>query len=230
MEEVIKYAQFIAKTNKERINFEHLQISLDKKIKKISAPIDLTNQEEELLATHYAGHVLTHVLLNPIEKISKVTILPIDKKIKEHLMFGDNGQNKKVKKDVKYGMIFTYRDDETISNDSEIELVKNIQILLSGHIAEKIVLGSSGYSFHKKDKQKALDLTKKILLEGIEFNDLPKNLKEKLLEDTYSKLQKYELETFKLLEDNKDLLLKIKEELKTNKSLSFDDITSIINA
>jgi ATP-dependent Zn protease len=95
-------------------------------------------------------------------------------------------------------------------------------------IAERIILGACGHSYHTNDKQEALDLVQSLVFEGLHSQTMPKEIRQKYYERALEELKQYETETEALLMQHKDTLLKIAHDLVEFKTLSAGNIQTIL--
>ena len=76
---------------------------------------EISKDEQRLLAAHYAGQVLSHILLDLDEKIAKVTTHQVVVKVKEESVYDPfyNPDHKK-QTGLEQGAIFTYHEHDTL--------------------------------------------------------------------------------------------------------------------
>lgn len=215
----------------------HLQAALDEEIRHI-LPITKTipDHEKEIIATHFAGHALALHLLDAHTKLAKVTINPVMTSIKEELIgkqllqdaYGNKQNSDKEQDRYTHGSIFTYHSEDSINIATRDEQLKQCKIQLSGIAAEKLMLGSCGYSCHKKDKEKALSIAMSLVCEGVNPDSLPKQLQKQKYDEGFALLTQCENEIMLLLQEHKDALENIIIELQTNGTLTCQEVAEII--
>ena len=228
---MVKKAFQKAKIKGEALNQACLEESLNTEIRNImyQSNKELPEHEKQLLAIHQAGHALATMLLESHQKIALVTILPILSKLKEEMVWDGYYKDEEEKQQpIEYGKIFTYHDHDTLNAHDEEEKIKLCKISLAGHVAEKLLLRSCGYSYHLEDKQRALQIAKSIVMKGIKIDKLPEKMQNKLFEDAFALLDTYETQITKLLEDHKDQLHLLATTLREKEILSADELYGLL--
>ncbi len=237
MEVIIRCAFQRAKIHQRALDQELLEESLDKEIRCIRSDIAKTfrQEEKEIIAAHQAGHVLATILLPTVHRVAKVTLFPVQNKLEEEMVW------EKIKKEdeqppLEHGKMFTYSTNDTAGISSKQEKLNICKIHLAGHIAEEILLGECGYSYHvigctkgNSDPERALPFALSIAACGI-------RLDEKTSAEIRSKI---ETEAFKILEDckksvrllfekNKDALSALSKELLEKSTLTGKSVEEIV--
>jgi ATP-dependent Zn protease len=216
---------------------QHLQAALDEEVRHmLPTTKDIPDHEKQIIATHFAGHALALNLLDTHTKLAKVTINPVMTSIKEeligkHLMqdaYGNKPNADKEQDRYDHGSIFTYHTQDSINIANRDEQLKQCKVQLAGIAAEKIMLGSCGYSCHKKDKEKALSIAMALVCEGIDPNSLPKTLQEQKYHEGFTLLTECEKEITLLLQKHRDTLENIIFELQANGTLTDQEVAEII--
>lgn len=190
---------------------------------------NLPAKERELLAIHQAGHALVASLLPSTQRLAKVTIRPVQPKLKEEAVWDAYyKEDNEKQKTIEHGKMFTYHPEDTLNFNSRTEKINSMKIQLAGHAAEEVLLGSCGYSYHIEDNERALNIAKSIVFEGIKVDKLPKKLQNDLFDSAFKLLTQCKKEVAQLLETNKDKLKAVVEALKSKMTLSAADVMSII--
>jgi len=205
-----------------------LEISVDEEIRKI-IPVDekdLHEEEQILIAAHQAGQALARIILNPSKKFAKVTVNKMMPKIKEEALM-DKWEGKEKPETIQYGGIFTYCENDTLQFNTRADKLKECQILLAGFAAEKMVLGSCGYSYRSRDKIAALEIAKSLAMEGLQPGDLSKNELSNRLDKALQIVTECENKVTALIEQHKELLISITGILGVVKSLDAQQIELI---
>lgn len=232
MNALIQSAFQVAKINGELLTQAHIDDAFDREIRHIiMAPLrEINAQEKRLIAIHQAGRALAVMLLNGNQKLSKVTIRPYLTQIREETVWDQFylSEDQKQKK-ISYGRIFTHHDQDTINFDSLDEKINTCKILLAGHAAENIVLGSCGYSYHPEASQRAFDIAKSIALQGIDLNTLPDDLRKQYVERALALRATYEQEITALLRAHQAELKLIADTLQQRETLSYEDIDALLH-
>lgn len=214
------------------ISQDILEWSLDAQLRKI---IDIDSREvaqdeQELLAAHYAGQTLCHLILNLDEKIAKVTTNQIVTKVKEEAGFEQFYYKDDHKKQtgLDHGGLFTYfeHDSLDIKNQSINEITKKAKTLLAGRIAERLLTHNASGFFGAK-KNAAYNMIKAIVADGIDLKSLSKAELNKVSDETHALLKKFEQEIEQLLIDNKDKLKDLADALLQKRTLSINEIAAL---
>lgn len=228
LETIVKNARFVARTFARSVSQEHLQNRIDQHVYRLKNALPLSIEEKKLISAHLAGHALLHVLLDTPEKIELVTIRGRWNTIRE-LRFWEKSQHLLYKAEQsKYGKIFTYNDAEVLNIETKAHKEIQCKLALAGSLAEEILLGSTGYSYHPQDKQKALKYAKEIAFNGMLEKDLPKTVQKELHQEAYKLVNRYEQEVRELLNNQKDLLEKIAEELEARTNLRACELQALV--
>lgn len=227
---VLRKAHEMAKKAGEPISPAHIEQGLDLAIRHIvQVGKELPADEKQLFAIHQAGHAVAALLLESKQQISKVTIKPYQPKLFEESQWDLLGVPEEYKqKKIGYGRIFTYNAHDTANYDSGDEKLKRCKIFLAGHIAEELLLGSCGYSYHTDDGQRALTIAASIASKGIALQTLPDDLKTKFMEKALVLKKQCEDEVTALLKKHKDALHKIAQALQERESLTRSEIEAIL--
>ncbi len=215
----------------EAITQEHLEWALDTQLRKI---IDLdtkevTVDEKRAIAAHFAGEVLSHVLLNLQEKIAKVTIRQIVVKAKEESTSDAYKADHKKQAHVEQGALFTYIEHDTYDIKTADELEKKAKTYIGARIAERIITNTSSTVLGSK-KNAAFTLIKTIIADGIDLKSLSKEGQNKISDETLAKLKEFEKEMEQLLLQHKETLIALTNELRDKQTLTFSQIKKIIDS
>ncbi len=224
-----------ARNNHEMINQEHLNATLDEDVLHI-IPHNSKNipmHEQEILAAHLAAQALTLIKLQPENKLSKVTIKQVMTDIKEefmgrHLWTPVKDREKNEQQRFEYGKLFMNHSKDSIHLNSRAEKIKQIQTFLAGFIGEEIMHGSCGYSCHKEDAHKALELAQSITFEGLDSEDLPKHIYKIKYDAALKIIETCKKATRELLMENKKELEIITSALLQYKTLDAQIIQKLI--
>ncbi|GMU19147.1 MAG: hypothetical protein AMXMBFR12_03390 [Candidatus Babeliales bacterium] len=214
------------------ISQDILEWSIDAQLRRI---IDIDNREvaqdeQELLAAHYAGQVLSHILLDLDEKIAKVTTHQIVTKVKEEMgMEQYYKDDHKKQSGLEHGALFTYYEHDSldIKNQSVNEVAKKAKTLLAGRIAERLLTNNASGFFGWK-KNTAYNMIKSIVADGIDLKSLSKTELNKVSDETHAMLKKFEQEIEHMLLDNKETLKALATELQNKHTLSIHQIIEVI--
>ncbi len=206
----------------------HLEHCLDEEIRNIiHKDMHVSEQEQELIAAHQAGHAMARALLKTRQELAAVTIKPINVELQDEAAHAQYYGPRK-QQDILYGNTFTKCSFDHLEIFTREEKIKECKILLAGMIAERIILGACGHSYHTNDKQEALDLVKSLVFEGLHPQTMPKELQLKYFEKALEELKQYEAEIEALLMQHKDALQAIAHNLVEFKTLSERDVRAIL--
>jgi cell division protease FtsH len=207
---------------------EHLERALDDEIRRvINKDMHVSEQEQELIAAHQAGHAITRMLLKTRKELAAVTIKPINMELQDESAQAQYYGPRK-QQDIQYGDTFTKCSFDHLEIYTQDEKIKECKIMLAGMIAEKILIGSCGHSYHNNDKQEALDLVKSMIFEGLHPQTMPKEIQLKYFEKALEQLKVYETDVEALLSQHKAALQAIAHDLVTYKTLSESEIKALI--
>lgn len=179
----------------------------------------ISEKDKKITAVHEAGHATISLLKVPEEKVSKVTIIPTTN--------GAGGYTMTQSKDTSY---------HTLDY-----LKRKIMVLLGGRAAEEIILGkdnitTGAFGDLKESTKIAASMVTEYgmgsylgLLRNSSLQDFNINLSAHEITEECKKLTEslYE-ETKNVLNDNKELLLKISDELLIKESLDFKELQLLI--
>jgi cell division protease FtsH len=174
---------------------------------------NITNRDRQITAYHEAGHALITKLLLPDNVISKVTIIPSTK--------GAGGFSMSIPKDKMY--------------QTKKEIKNNIKVLLAGRIAEEIAFGKDQVTTGaSNDIEKASIMIKDYIIKfgmddelGI-FNAESANVKDtSIVTQCRNEINQAYKETKEILENKKEYLDKIVEELIRKETIDNVDIDII---
>ena len=226
-------ALLAARKNKNVINMEEVDSSIDRVIAGIEKKSKvMTDEDKEVTSYHEVGHALIAKLLDDCDELHKVTIIP---------------------RGYALGITWTKPEDNKV-HVSKAKLLAQITMTLGGRAAEEIIYGvnkiSTGAS---SDIEKVTDIAKKMVLQwgmsekmgpiaygksqehvfmGRDFGNT-REFSEEIAADLDREIQKIVdeqyIEAKKLLTDNKDLLEGIAKDLLEKETLDNDEVTAIID-
>ena len=166
-----------------------------------------------------------------------MTTLPVLTEIEEEAIWytyskkdkDTTNQKDKDARITQYGQLFTYHDQDTLSLTDETEKLRQCTAELAGHIAEKLLLGSCGYSYHPDDSQKAYALVKAIAFRGLKESDLSEAEADRRKDDALALLKKCEADAVRLLEQNKPALERVAHALAENRILTAEQVQALMH-
>lgn len=240
LNQVIVTALQRAKVRGSILTWEDLEAAYDTEINKIILDEEtIPESEQYVIAVHQMGHAYMRVLLDASLELTKVTIRPTSAKIDEQAVFAKyfDKAGKKNQKDhttIEYGHVFTAHNEYSMKLETRKDLINELIISIAGHCAEEIILGSSS-NYHNDDKQSlthdnkyALNIAKYIVFEGLQEEDLPKDIRQQKLKEAYELFTKYKQETMEILTTHKKELIVLSNILFEHKTLTAGDIEQVI--
>lgn len=212
------------------ISQDILESALDVQLRRV-IDIDtkqISETEKRLIAAHYAGQTLAHILLNMEEKIAKTTIRQAVVKVKEESVWNqyDNKDHQK-QIGLDHGAVFTYFEHDSYDIKNETENIKKAKTFLGARIAERILTNNCSIHFGWK-KNAAYNLIKAIVADGIDIKATSESRQNAICDETDARLRDYEKEIEVLLREHVDALAAIAKELYAKQTLTIDQITHII--
>ena len=225
----IKRTFLRAKLYNETVNQEALERSVDENIRGISAnEVTLDAEQKELIATHLAGHAVASILLDPHQKVSKVTLKDVATKIEEQYV-GMTLVHKDAKQEpMEHGKVFANYDHDMPGIESKQEKIKQCKITLAGHVAETLLLGSCGYGYHPDDKQQALAIAKSITCGNLDLTVLTDKMRDQFYDEAFALMNRCEKEVTQLLEEHRAELVATVEALIGKLTLSAKQLRALI--
>jgi cell division protease FtsH len=216
---------------------EHLNDALSEELHNIILRMkrNITPHELDILSSQIAGRALTHMLLNYTRGLSCATIEPIAVHIAEQTVFERLNKKEKdadstiTQQAIEYGNIFTHCDFDSIKLESHADRMKECKVLIAGNIAEKLLLGSCGFSYRPEDRQKAFEIIKKMVFAGLKVDDLSKKGRDQYLEECHALLKQCEEEVTALLTQHRAALNRIAENLRKRSSLTAIQIKALMD-
>lgn len=224
------------------LNQNLLEDALDSEIRciRIEAAKNIPLEQRQIISAHQAGHVLATMLLPTGQKVAKVTILPVQNKLEEESLW-TFGQEKIIRKDdeqapIENGKMFTYSRHDTLNVLGKKEKLNVCKIHLAGHIAEEILLGECGYSYHVNDcikgcsdPEKAMPIALSIVGSGIRIDDkTSKEVRDKFETEAFKLIETCKKEIREILEQNKETLILLAKQLQEKLTLTGQEIEAII--
>lgn len=195
----------------------------------------IPESERDILVAHVVGQACAHLLLGCSAPLNCVTIRSVGRHIVEKTVF-ERLNSKKQEADstvtqttIEYGGVFVGSAQDSINLTQREEWINKAKTLLAGNSAEKILLGSCGYSYKSEQRQQAFGIIKRIVFGGLELNDLSKQTKEQLLKEAFDLLVQCEQEVETLLTEHKNALNIVAEQLKKQLTLSGKQVAALLN-
>jgi len=192
---------------------------------------DLPEHETRIIATHFAGRALATLHLETHTQLDKVTIHPRMNDLKEEGVW--TNYDKKEERDhqqrIEYGFISNKQSHDSINVKKETTIINEATALIAGFAAEELLLGSCGFSCHSNSRDRAFKLIEQLVFGGLNPDILPKAVKQELKLKAYNILQQCHLDAMKILQDHKDALTALVDELMIKKIMSDKDVQTVID-
>lgn len=228
---IIRYAFQRGIMRGETLTQQSLEKCLDEEVRHIipNHAAEPSDAEKELIAAHQAGRALTVMLINGKEKLAKVTINPYLTSLAEEAVWEHFYKNKEnTQKKIQYGKIWTKHEVDIKDLHSLEDKIAQCKIQLAGFAAEEILLGACGYSYHRDAAESAFEITKSIVSEGINLNNMTNKIKEGYEAQALELNKKYANEVKQLLTKHKDKLKKLADALLKENTLTGDAAARIV--
>lgn len=212
----------------ESISQQQLESALDSQIRKIITidTKEISAEEKRAFSAHHAGHVLMHMLLDPLDKIAKATIRQVVVKVKEEAVSDQYFQPKK-QTGLEQGGVFTYLEHDTFNLQTNEQLTKKAKTFVAGRIAEKIINGTTS-TFYGWKKNSAFTMLRNIVADGLEFESLSKTGQDRITDDAQALLKMYEQEVAETLQKYEKTLRALTDALQEKQTLTRSEILTII--
>jgi len=171
---VFNKARFTALQQGRGIKKEDFQKAIEQDIYRLRDENDLplTPQARTLVATHQAGHAFMTVLHEEAthERLELVTLKGRWNKIIEKRIYLDTSfLNEHHKRKITYGHIFISQPSEMVP--LAVDPIVRAKILVSGLIAEEVLLGVNAHDYRAENMHEALKELEKITLKGLPESD-----------------------------------------------------------
>lgn len=224
-----------AKIDHKPVSQQTLEESIDEIIREISDnKVRLTEEQKNIAAANLAGAALINLLLECKAYASKVTLCDVTAKIDEEIAFFKHyrkdaeGKDADKQEPIEHGKLFVNHDYDVKGIETREELIKQCKVALAGHIAEELVIGSCGYTYHKADGQMAWAIAKSLVFKGLNENALSKKKRNQLIEDAEALVELCEQEVKELLEQHKTELDAVIKALIEKSTLSHRELRTLI--
>ncbi|HEX4069230.1 MAG TPA: AAA family ATPase, partial [Candidatus Babeliales bacterium] len=230
---IIRNAMTRAWFNGESLTQELLEYSIDTEIHHI-IPFnqkDLPENESRIIATHFAGRALATTLLETHDKLDKVTIHAHMTDLKDELVW--DTLSKKDEKDhqqkIEYGYLATKQPYDSINVKSENAIINEAITLIAGFAAEELLINACGYTCHPHSHDRAFKIITDLVFGGLNPETLPKAVNQQLRLQAYNTLKKCHEDAMQLLQNHKDALVALTDELMKKKILTDKEVQLIID-
>jgi ATP-dependent Zn protease len=230
---IIRHAMTRAWFNGESLTQELLEHSIDTEIHHI-LPFnqkDLPENELRIIATHFAGRALATTLLETHEQLDKVTIHARMADLKDELVWDTLA--KKDEKDhqqkIEYGYLATKQPYDSINIKTETSIINEAITLIAGFAAEELLLNSRGFTCHPQSHDRAFKIITDLMFGGLNPDTLPKEVTQQLKLQAYNTLKKCHEDAMLLLQNHKDALVALTDELMTKQIMTDKEVQAVID-
>lgn len=224
---------------------EDLMMAFYQEIDKISfVDLPIPEEEQQIIAIHQAAQAFCRIALQTKQQVTLATTYAVNPDITQEMHSDDNINSRSLKKNkMQYGKVFTIHQQDTLSGElkgqhftasipkffTHDDYVKEIKVLLAGHIAEKIINGTAGYIYCKHDQEQALNIAKYMSFKGLVEQEWPKAYKQEKLTEALHIINQCQDEVEKLLRDNIEQLLALANALYNDKILTGHQMISVLD-
>lgn len=224
LKRIITEAIILSSIEMRPVQQKDFERTLDTEIRKMLLTNTMNKQEREIVATYQAGKALARHLLSTSQEVVKVTINPVSKEVKasDVAMIIENSDQKNSENDklalskkdqkLKHGEVFTKKTSNHSDLLSDDQHEQECLALLAGPMALKLIFGKTYAECNKQDRAEAMQIIYNFLTHGEKIN-------EKTTEQALRLKDVYEQKVYALLQQNKDLLLKISNVLQAQSTI-----------
>lgn len=234
LNKLVADAFLYARNAQETFSEKHLIRALNTSIRKITAHLNerIPEYEQRIMATHFAGQALALVLLYPVAKLARVTILPhmpiLDEESIYKLTFSTKKDQNTEQDRYKYGAVYTYKDHDSADINSRDEILKQCKMHVAGIVAEELIFGAPSHSCNRDAMGQAIQCAKLLTFEGMKEDGLPKEESTKRFKEAVALVEQCKKEVKTLLSAHKDRLNALINELQDRKQLSQAEVLAIV--
>jgi cell division protease FtsH len=223
---ILNHALTKAMQSRQVLGYDHFESGIDTfKRKILDAPLNIPESEKAVIAAHLAGHALAYALLPSSEKLHKVTMQPIQKRIvEEKAWMSDLTVAKKI---TTFGDVFTLHQINTGGFDSYEQKMNKVKALLAGHAAEKLLLGATAYNYHEDYDAARVEL-ESLVFRGIKKDQLSRPMLDAKSDEVQQLIKTCEDQVTAFLIQHRPALERLAAKLKTNTILTAQEVTEII--
>lgn len=233
LKSVIRNAMTHTWLHKKSLTQKLLEESVDTEVHNIMTfdRKDLPENEARIIATHFAGRALATMLLETHEQLDKITIHARKTNVKDESAWETISKKDEQEHQVKieYGALLTKQPHDSINVKNEAIIINEAITLIAGFAAEELLLGSCGFTCHSQNRDRAFQLIKGLAFGGINPDSLPKSVREGLKLKAHNMLQKCHEDAMQLLQDHKEALTALVDELITKRIMTDKEVQAVIN-
>jgi len=219
LKRIITEAIILSSIETRPVQQKDFEQTLDTEIRKIQpAAKNMSEVERKVIAIYQAGKAVARHIMQTQQQVVKVTINTVNKEVKpvDAMMTIENSDTKGSENDkliaskkdskIKLGDVFTKNSNNHNELMSDKEQEKECLALLAGTAALQLMLGESYTQCNKHDRAEAMQMIYNIISQGEKIDDKTKY-------QALSIKEEYEKKIYKLLSENKALLVKVSDKL-----------------
>jgi AAA+ superfamily predicted ATPase len=226
---VFERAGFIAKQHAEGITYDYLYQALNEVIRGLNQKVHLSDYEKDIVAVHFAGIALAHLLMDTTVHLESITIKAPSRPITEQLEFLAHMENKNndMQHVATHGAFYSYLEHESVRPTSIVAPTEACKLLLAGRVAQTVVLKAKT-SYGKHDKELAYEEALTISLDGYKLDKLSKADQEHYQHEAHKLVMTCEKELEQFFIQHKETVRTIADSLKEKEFLTADQIKALI--
>lgn len=232
LEAILEKAKLYADQKRKAIDTVELDRAFDRVIRNIiDEPLPVAAADKQLYALHNGAKAMLSVLLGTNEQLTKVTIKRVETKVTEKPLwarYDEQTASAIEKRKETFGKVFTNVNSVQRLEKNRLDYLAEIKMLLSGHMAEKMVLGSKSVDYNPYDEAIALAMCRFLIYKGTREEYLPKAKRQELDTKALALMKSCKEEIKKLLAQHKEQLMTITEQLVKHETLSARQVRAIL--
>lgn len=202
--------------------------ALNSVIRKIKDAASLTTTERNELAAYHAGTALAHLSYNPNDvHLDMITIRAYPQATQQRGDWYASYANTEDQHMLLYGKTFVWRNNERIASGRRDQLMDMLRILIAGHVAQELLLGSASIDYRTHDEQSALEIAQTIVLAGVSMDSLSENKKNEMRDKAFDLVATERAAVKTLLTEQKERLEKVAAALEEREMLTAQEIETI---
>jgi len=191
---------------------------------------NMTEHEQKLLATYFAGRAFALNLFDTQEELAKVTIKPVMTKLHERTAWQEFfHKDMKEQAKIEHGSVFTKpKRIDSLNAHTKEELLALCKIYLAGTAAQELLLNSSCVYQDNSDHNRAFICAHRYVLNGLDPEKLSADLQKQYQQQAHDVFNKCKNEVKAALKKHKSTLLQLADELQKKTILSGIQVKAII--
>src|SRR5258708_9885462 len=130
---------------------------------------------------------------------------------------------------IEYGYLATKQTNDTINVKTETMIINEAITLIAGFAAEELLLNSRGFTCHAHSHDRAFKIITDLVFGGLNAETLPKEINQQLKLQAYNILKKCHEDAMQLLQDHKDTLVALTDELMAKQIMTDKEVQAVID-